>query len=99
MGNQGVSAAATLSAASAEEAREMLLRCCGCARWTERVVQRRPFASDELLLHAAQTVRGRDFTRSVTTHAVRDGVQTELIVDQPTVFVMFTRTTDVRERP
>jgi 2-oxo-4-hydroxy-4-carboxy-5-ureidoimidazoline decarboxylase len=42
-----------LDAASEGEAREMLLRCCGSAGWAERMVARRPFATDEALFAAA----------------------------------------------
>ncbi len=36
---------ARLNAAPAGEAAAALLRCCGSARWVERVLERRPFAS------------------------------------------------------
>src|SRR6516165_7350263 len=34
-----------LNAATREQAASALLRCCGSARWVERVLARRPFAS------------------------------------------------------
>jgi 2-oxo-4-hydroxy-4-carboxy-5-ureidoimidazoline decarboxylase len=42
-----------LDAASAEEARADLLRCCGASRWVEAMLARRPFGGEESLLHAA----------------------------------------------
>lgn len=48
-----MSAAAILDAASGSEAREMLLRCCGCTGWAERVLSRRPFGDDAALFRVA----------------------------------------------
>jgi 2-oxo-4-hydroxy-4-carboxy-5-ureidoimidazoline decarboxylase len=42
-----------LDAASAEEARVDLLRCCGAARWVDAMLARRPFGGEEALLRAA----------------------------------------------
>jgi 2-oxo-4-hydroxy-4-carboxy-5-ureidoimidazoline decarboxylase len=41
---------------SAAEARAALLRCCGSARWAERMAARRPFATEEELFAAAEEV-------------------------------------------
>jgi 2-oxo-4-hydroxy-4-carboxy-5-ureidoimidazoline decarboxylase len=40
--------------ASLEEARAFLTTCCGSTRWVERMLQRRPFGSDDRLLAAAR---------------------------------------------
>jgi 2-oxo-4-hydroxy-4-carboxy-5-ureidoimidazoline decarboxylase len=42
-----------LDAASEEEARAMLTRCCGAARWVDAMLARRPFASRAALDEAA----------------------------------------------
>jgi 2-oxo-4-hydroxy-4-carboxy-5-ureidoimidazoline decarboxylase len=42
-----------LDAASEEEARAMLLRCCGSSRWVDAMLARRPFASHAALDEAA----------------------------------------------
>ena len=47
------SPAAILDEASHDEARAMLKRCCGSARWGEAMLARRPFGSDEALFAAA----------------------------------------------
>lgn len=51
-----MSAAAVLDAASAAEATEMLLRCCGSRRWAEAMTARRPFGTDATLFSAAEAV-------------------------------------------
>ena len=48
-----MSAAGKLDAATDSEAREMLDRVCGSARWAAAMVARRPFGSDEALFAAA----------------------------------------------
>lgn len=48
-----MSPAEKLDAASATQAREMLDRCCGSARWAESMTARRPFGSDAALFAAA----------------------------------------------
>jgi 2-oxo-4-hydroxy-4-carboxy-5-ureidoimidazoline decarboxylase len=42
-----------LDAASEEDARAMLLRCCGSSRWVDAMLARRPFASHTALGDAA----------------------------------------------
>src|SRR5580700_7439300 len=42
-----------LNSATGDEASKLLLRCCGSSRWVERMVARRPFASDAGLHDAA----------------------------------------------
>jgi 2-oxo-4-hydroxy-4-carboxy-5-ureidoimidazoline decarboxylase len=43
-----------LDRASDDEARALLRQCCGATRWIERMVGRRPFASNDALLAAAR---------------------------------------------
>jgi 2-oxo-4-hydroxy-4-carboxy-5-ureidoimidazoline decarboxylase len=43
-----------LDSAAGDEARTLLQRCCGAARWVERMMARRPFGSNEALLAAAR---------------------------------------------
>ncbi len=43
-----------INTASAEAARELLLRACGSTRWVDRMLQRRPFGNDARLLFAAR---------------------------------------------
>src|SRR5262245_7956827 len=45
-----------LDAASGDEARALLRRCCGATRWIEGMLARRPFASTPALLAAAREV-------------------------------------------
>lgn len=45
-----------LDSASADDAREMLRRCCGSKAWVERMIERRPFASRDGLRAAAREV-------------------------------------------
>ncbi len=44
---------AQLNALPADAAIDELLRCCGCRRWADAVSSKRPFASKEALLAAA----------------------------------------------
>lgn len=46
----------SLNALPADAAREALLRCCGSSRWADGMLARRPFASDQQLLTAADEV-------------------------------------------
>jgi 2-oxo-4-hydroxy-4-carboxy-5-ureidoimidazoline decarboxylase len=39
-----------------EEARALLRACCGSSRWVERMLERRPFGSEEAMLSAAREV-------------------------------------------
>lgn len=50
------SAAELLNAAPEAAARSMLVRCCGATRWVDAMLGRRPFASDDALLGAADEV-------------------------------------------
>ena len=71
-----MSAAAVVNAAAEGEAQAMLLRCCGSARWAERVAARRPFASDEALFRAAAeewASASRDDVLEALTHHPRIG--------------------------
>lgn len=45
---------APLAGLSDDEARAVLLRCCGSLRWVAQMLQRRPFASQAALLGAAE---------------------------------------------
>jgi 2-oxo-4-hydroxy-4-carboxy-5-ureidoimidazoline decarboxylase len=67
-----VSAAARIDAATPEEARALLTRCCGASRWVEGVLARRPFVTDEALLRAADEVWSRatreDVLEALTHH-------------------------------
>lgn len=45
-----------LDVLDAEAARRVLLACCGSTRWATAMVQRRPFARPDVLLHAADDV-------------------------------------------
>ncbi|MFQ5680086.1 MAG: 2-oxo-4-hydroxy-4-carboxy-5-ureidoimidazoline decarboxylase [Gemmatimonadota bacterium] len=47
---------ALLNAASEEEARADLVRCCGSRRWAEAMLRRRPFPADAELFRAAEEV-------------------------------------------
>ena len=38
------------------DARTFLTTCCGSGRWVDRMIQRRPYNSDEALLHAARDI-------------------------------------------
>jgi 2-oxo-4-hydroxy-4-carboxy-5-ureidoimidazoline decarboxylase len=37
-----------------DEARALLRACCGSSRWVERMIERRPFGSEEAMLSAAR---------------------------------------------
>jgi 2-oxo-4-hydroxy-4-carboxy-5-ureidoimidazoline decarboxylase len=45
-----------LNAAPADGALFALLRCCGSTRWAERMLGRRPFASNQALMSAADEI-------------------------------------------
>ena len=54
----------------------MLTRCCGSSRWVERMLTRRPFASDDALFAAAEAVwagADRDDVLEALTHHPRIG--------------------------
>jgi 2-oxo-4-hydroxy-4-carboxy-5-ureidoimidazoline decarboxylase len=44
-----------LDLAAEDEARRLLLTCCGSTRWVDRMLGRRPFGSRERLLSAAES--------------------------------------------
>jgi 2-oxo-4-hydroxy-4-carboxy-5-ureidoimidazoline decarboxylase len=67
---------AVLDAASEADARAMLTRCCGAARWVEGMLARRPFGSREALLRAADEAwasASRDDVLEALTHHPRIG--------------------------
>lgn len=71
-----MSAASVIDAASEDEARALLLRCCGARRWAERVVLRRPFGSDAALFAAAEAAWAeatRDDVLEALSHHPRIG--------------------------
>jgi 2-oxo-4-hydroxy-4-carboxy-5-ureidoimidazoline decarboxylase len=43
-----------INSATADAARELLARACGSSKWVDRMMQRRPFASDARMLFAAR---------------------------------------------
>ncbi len=45
-----------LNAADGAVARAALLRCCGSKKWTERILERRPFHDHDTLLSIAESV-------------------------------------------
>lgn len=49
-------AARALDAMDQEVARAALTRCCGARRWVDAMLGRRPFGTDEALMHAADEV-------------------------------------------
>jgi 2-oxo-4-hydroxy-4-carboxy-5-ureidoimidazoline decarboxylase len=51
-----VSVASKLNAASELQARQMLQRCCGASRWVDGMLARRPYASDDEVMAAADDV-------------------------------------------
>ncbi len=51
-----MSLASVLGAASEEQARLALTRCCGASRWVEGMLARRPFADDDAVFAAADEV-------------------------------------------
>ncbi len=63
---------AWLNGLSPQEARPVLERCCGAARWVEGMLQRRPFMSASELLAGAETVWWRleapDFLEAFAHH-------------------------------
>jgi 2-oxo-4-hydroxy-4-carboxy-5-ureidoimidazoline decarboxylase len=71
-----VSAAAILDGASEPDARAMLGRCCGAARWVEGMLARRPYGSDDALFEAADAVwaeASRDDVLEALSHHPRIG--------------------------
>jgi 2-oxo-4-hydroxy-4-carboxy-5-ureidoimidazoline decarboxylase len=48
-----------LNATADDEAKAMLLRCCGSSRWVQGMLERRPFATHEALASAADEVWAR----------------------------------------
>lgn len=50
---------AWLNALGTEEARAELIRCCGCVRWAESMLEARPFGSVEALHRAADEAWAR----------------------------------------
>ncbi len=50
---------AELNALPGERAREELLRCCGCARWADAVLESRPFPDKAALLSSSDAAWGR----------------------------------------
>jgi len=68
--------AAILDAASDDDARVMLTRCCGSSRWVDGMLARRPFGSSDALLRAADEVWAgarRDDVLEALTHHPRIG--------------------------
>lgn len=63
---------AVLDALDAEDARQALGRCCAARRWVERMLDLRPFASDEDLYQAAERVwsglEAPDFLEAFAAH-------------------------------
>lgn len=51
-----MSVASKLNAASELQARQMLQRCCGASRWVDGMLARRPYASDDEVMAAADDV-------------------------------------------
>jgi 2-oxo-4-hydroxy-4-carboxy-5-ureidoimidazoline decarboxylase len=71
-----VSAASAIDSASDDEARALLLRCCGARGWAERVLARRPFGSDAALFAAAEAAwaeASRDDVLEALAHHPRIG--------------------------
>jgi 2-oxo-4-hydroxy-4-carboxy-5-ureidoimidazoline decarboxylase len=64
--------AAILDAASEDDARAMLKRCCGSAGWGEAMLARRPFGSEAALFAAAEEEWARasdaDVIEALTSH-------------------------------
>jgi 2-oxo-4-hydroxy-4-carboxy-5-ureidoimidazoline decarboxylase len=61
-----------LNAAPADGALFALLRCCGSTRWAERMLARRPFASEQAVLSAADEIwsalEWADWQQAFTAH-------------------------------
>jgi 2-oxo-4-hydroxy-4-carboxy-5-ureidoimidazoline decarboxylase len=51
-----VSVASKLNAASERAAQQLLARCCGASRWVDGMLARRPYASDDEVMAAADEV-------------------------------------------
>ena len=67
-----------LNAAPADEAKQLLMRCCGSAKWAEGMVAARPFESPEQLFREADSQwerTGPDDWREAMTHHPRIGEQ------------------------
>lgn len=54
-----MTAAAVIDAASPENARRLLLRCCGSTRWVAAMAARRPFVTNAALMSAADEESAR----------------------------------------
>lgn len=63
---------ALLDAASLDDARASLTRCCGAARWVNGMLAQRPFGSDAALFDAAEavwaTMAPSDILEALTHH-------------------------------
>ena len=61
-----------LDQADGAEASALLTRCCGSTRWVERMLERRPFRNQAVLLAAAreewQTLNADDWREAFTHH-------------------------------
>jgi 2-oxo-4-hydroxy-4-carboxy-5-ureidoimidazoline decarboxylase len=71
-----VTALERLNTEPAEAAQAELLRCCGCRKWANAVVARRPFEDPAALLHAADDVWAQTSEpewREAMTHHPRIG--------------------------
>ncbi|WP_354379911.1 2-oxo-4-hydroxy-4-carboxy-5-ureidoimidazoline decarboxylase [Streptomyces sp. PvR034] len=76
------SALARFNAASAESAREALLRCCGSDRWAHRVAEHRPYPDLDALLAAADEA-AYDLRQSDLAQALAQESSAELAPDAP----------------
>ena len=69
-----------LNNASAEEAQQELIRCCGSRRWAEKMMARRPFKSSDELLNLADDIWQRldktDWLEAFSHHPKIGGVDT-----------------------
>jgi len=67
-----VTPSALLDAASLDDARASLTRCCGAARWVNGMLAQRPFGSDAALFDAAEavwaTMAPSDILEALTHH-------------------------------
>lgn len=83
-----------LDSASADEARELLRRCCGVKAWVERMLERRPFGSRDAL-HAA----AREVWRALPPDDWRDAFQHHpRIGDRAALGERFAATRDLAQR-
>ena len=72
---------ARLDRAAPEEARRLLAMCCGSATWVDRMMARRPFASEQGLLAAARDewlTLGPDDWREAFAHHPKIGDRASL---------------------